>query len=68
MSMGLILVNIFILAKFKVYILGFDLNKNNKNYTYYYNNSVKNISKAHHWEKENEILIRLLKKNKIFQL
>ena len=68
MSMGLILINIFVLARFEVYILGFDLKKNTENYTYYYNDKVKNLSKAHHWEKENEILTKLLKNNKIFQL
>ena len=64
MSIGLILIKIFTFAKFKVYIFGFDLNKNKENYTYYFNDRIKSLTQAHDWDQENEIISKMIKTKK----
>ena len=68
MSIGLILIKIFTFAKFKVYIFGFDLNKNKENYTYYFNDRIKSLTQAHDWDQENEIISKMIKNKEIFEL
>ena len=68
MSIGLIMIKIFTFAGFKVHIFGFDLNKNKDNYTYYFNDRVKSLTKAHDWKQENKIISRMLKNKEIFLL
>ena len=60
-SMGMIVILLFLKAKYEVFIIGFDLEKKVSNYTHYYSKNKINYNSSHDWFFENNFIKKLLR-------